>query len=175
LKFTSASLPGVYLIDIERAEDDRGSFGRTWCLREFDEHDLPSFVQANVSFNHRAGTVRGMHWQLAPHAEAKLVRCSRGALFDVVVDLRPESATYLQSFAEELSEGNGRMLFVPTGFAHGFQTLEDRTEVSYMISEFYAPEFQRGARYDDPAFAIEWPMEVTVIADKDRRWPPFRT
>jgi dTDP-4-dehydrorhamnose 3,5-epimerase len=174
VKFTQASLPGVYLIDIERVEDDRGSFARTWCAREFGEHDLPSFVQANVSFNHRKGTLRGMHWQAAPHAEGKLVRCSRGALFDVVVDLRPDSVTYLQSFGSELSERDGRMLFVPEGFAHGFQTLEDRTEVSYMISKFYVAESQRGARYDDPAFAIAWPLEVTVIADRDTRWPPFR-
>jgi dTDP-4-dehydrorhamnose 3,5-epimerase len=174
MKFTETGLVDAVVVDIEAIEDERGFFARGWCRREFEARGLPAVtVQANISFNKQRGTLRGLHWQDPPHAESKLMRCTRGGIFDVAVDLRPRSPTYLQWFGVELTEKNHRMLLVPEGFAHGFQTLEHCTEVFYMVSEFYAPEFERGARYDDPAFRIEWPLDVTEISDKDSSWPQF--
>jgi dTDP-4-dehydrorhamnose 3,5-epimerase len=174
VKFTPTALAGAWLIDVEPAEDERGFFARTWCRREFAEHGIDcDFVQASVSYNRAAGTLRGMHFQRPPHDESKLIRCVRGALYDVIVDIRRASGTYGHWFGVELSAENRRALFVPEGFAHGFITLADRTEVSYQISAYYTPGHAAGLRYDDPALAIEWPVAVEVIADKDREWPDF--
>lgn len=170
--FTETRLPGAFTIDLERREDDRGFFARVYCEREFREHGLmPHIAQANMSSNPRRGTLRGMHYQVEPFREAKLVRCTRGAIHDVIADLRPESPTHLQWVGVDLTAENGRMLYVPEGFAHGFVTLEDDTEVTYQVSEFYAPGAEQGIRWDDPALGIRWPAEVRVISDKDRAWP----
>lgn len=172
--FTPTPLAGATLIDLQPQVDTRGYFARTFCEREFAEHGLPArMVQGNVSFTHRAGTLRGMHWQAAPHQEDKLVRCLHGAIWDTIVDLRPHSPTYCRWLGVALSEDNGRMLLVPRGFAHGFMALSDNAVVSYQVSEFHAPGTQCGARYDDPAFGIEWPAPVRQIADKDLAWPDF--
>ncbi len=172
--FEETALPGACTIDIEKREDARGFFARGWCQREFADHGLASnLVQVNISCNKRAGTLRGMHWQTVPAAETKLVRCTRGAIYDVIVDLRPDSPTYRQWIGVELTAGNYRMLYVPEQFAHGFQTLEDDTEVTYQVSAFYTPEAERGARYNDPAFGITWPLPAEVISDKDRTWPDY--
>jgi len=173
--FTETTLKGAYLIELEKLEDERGFFARTWCRREFGARRLmPGCVQSNVSFSKRKGTLRGLHYQRAPYEEAKLVRCTRGAIYDVIVDLRPESPTHGEWIGVELTGEGGTMLYVPENFAHGFQTLEDHTEVAYQVSQFYAPEHERGIRYDDPAFGIRWPMEVAVISEKDRTWADFR-
>lgn len=154
--------------------DQRGFFARSYCEREFESHKLNSrFVQCNISFNKLRGTLRGMHFQSPPQAEAKLIRCTRGAIYDVIVDLRPESATFKQYFSAVLSEENGKMLYVPEGFAHGFQTLEDNTEVFYQMSQFYAPEHARGVRWNDPAFGIEWPAGEHTILERDQSFPDF--
>jgi dTDP-4-dehydrorhamnose 3,5-epimerase len=175
MEFVALPLAGAFAINLEPVGDDRGWFARTWCEREFADHGLSTrFVQANVSFNRRTGTLRGLHWQEAPHAEAKLVRVTAGAIWDVMVDLRPGSPTYLRHAGLRLDTGSGRMAYVPEGFAHGFITLSDDTEVAYQMSEFYAPGAARGARWDDPAFGIEWPLEPAMISPKDRTWPPFR-
>jgi dTDP-4-dehydrorhamnose 3,5-epimerase len=172
--FTKTALAGATIVDVERREDERGYFGRTYCEQEFQAHGLPAhMVQSNVSVTHRAGTMRGMHYQLAPHAEDKLVRCVRGAIWDVIVDIRPESPTYCQWTGVELSESSERMLLVPKGFAHGFITLTDDTMVNYQVSEFYTPAAEAGARHDDPAFAIKWPVPVLSMSDRDRTWPDF--
>ena len=172
--FTATELGSACLVDIERREDDRGFFARSWCAQEFEARGLnPRIAQCSVSFNVRAGTLRGMHYQAKPFEEAKLVRCTRGSLRDVIVDLRPDSPTYAKHLSVVLSADNRRMLYVPEGFAHGFITLEDATEVLYQISESYSPESQRGFRWNDPAFGIAWPMEVRVISDRDRTFPDF--
>lgn len=172
--FTPTGLAGAALVDPERREDARGYFARLYCEREFAEHGLPArMVQTNMSLTRRAGTLRGMHWQSTPHQEDKLVRCVRGCIWDVIVDIRPGSDTYCRWLGAELSESNGRMLFVPKGFAHGFVTLVEDSAVLYQMSEFYTPAAGRGARYDDPAFGIEWPVPVTDISQKDRDWPHF--
>lgn len=172
--FTETRLQGAYIIDLKRLEDERGFFARSWCRREFEEHGLnPNLVQCNVSYNHKKGTVRGMHLQIPPFAEAKLVRCTQGAIYDVIIDLRPESPTYLQWIGVELTARNRSALFVPEGFAHGFQTLEDDTEVFYQMSEFYSPECSRGYRWNDPTFNIQWPLPVSVISTKDVSLPDF--
>jgi len=172
--FTKTALPGATIVDMERREDARGYFGRTYCEREFAAHGLPTrMVQTNMSLTRRAGSLRGMHYQLAPHAEDKLVRCVQGAIWDAIVDIRPESPTYCQWIGVELSEANGRMLLVPQGFAHGFVTLTDDAAVTYQVSAFYTPQSERGARHDDPAFAIDWPVPVLDMSDKDRSWPAF--
>ena len=173
--FTETELPGAYVLDLERREDDRGFFARAWCMNELGEHGLDTrIVQANVSFNHRKGTLRGMHMQVAPYAEVKVIRATRGSILDVIVDLRPASPTYKRWAGVELSAANGRALYVPEGFAHGYQTLVDRTETLYQVSEAYAPGAEGGVRWDDPAFAIEWPpAETRVISDKDRAWPDY--
>jgi len=173
--FTKGPLPDTYLIDPDKKQDDRGFFARAFCEREFAEHGLVQhMVQTNVSFNARRGTLRGLHFQRAPHREVKLVRCTRGALYDVIVDVRPESAAYGEWMGVELSADSHRMLYVPEGFAHGFLTLEDDTEVTYQVSAFYTPGAEGGLRYDDPALAIDWPAPGRVISEKDRSWPAFQ-
>jgi dTDP-4-dehydrorhamnose 3,5-epimerase len=172
--FTETPLPGAFVIDPERIADDRGFFARTYCAREFEAHGLTTRVaQTNLSYNPRRGTLRGMHFQRAPFAEAKLVRCTRGAIHDVIIDLRPGSPTFRAHFGASLDAENRRMLYVPEGFAHGFLTLADDTEVSYQISQFYNSEHAGGVRWNDPAFAIAWPEEVRVIAQRDRTYPDF--
>jgi len=174
MKFTPLELAGAFVIDLERREDARGWFARTYCAREFEAHGLPThMVQTNMSLTRKAGTLRGMHFQLAPDAEDKLVRCVQGRIWDAIVDLRPQSPTYCRWFGTELSEENGRMLLVPKGFAHGFVTLSDDAAVTYQVSAYYAPPSERGARWDDPAFGIEWPVPVRDMSDKDRNWPAF--
>jgi dTDP-4-dehydrorhamnose 3,5-epimerase len=169
MRFTGTCLPGVFVIDPELAGDDRGSFTRTFCAEEFAAHGLnPAVAQCSTSFNHRRGTVRGLHYQLAPYAECKLVRCIRGAIYDVAVDLRRDSPTHRRWVSIELSQENGRMMFIPEGLAHGFQTLEDDTEVAYQMSQRFVPSHYRGVRYDDPVFGVEWPLPVTVISERDR-------
>ena len=170
--FTETTLGGSVIIDLELIEDDRGFFARAFCRREFEEHGLkPPIAQANVGFSRRKGSVRGMHFQYPPAAEAKLVRCTRGAILDVIVDLRPESPTFLDHVAVELTADNHRALYVPERFAHGYQVLEDATEMSYQASEFYTPEAEGGLRHDDPGLRLAWPLPVTEISDKDRTWP----
>jgi dTDP-4-dehydrorhamnose 3,5-epimerase len=172
--FTETKLPGSYLLELKKFEDERGFFARSWCQKEFEEHGLvPCVVQANVSYNVKQGTLRGMHYQAAPYAETKLVRCTRGALYDVIVDVRSSSPTYMQWFGVELSADNYKMLYVPEGFAHGFITLVDDTEATYQVSQFYTPGAERGLRYNDPLFAIEWPLPAAVISDKDSNWGDF--
>ncbi|MBX3058768.1 MAG: dTDP-4-dehydrorhamnose 3,5-epimerase [Anaerolineae bacterium] len=172
--FQETPLAGAYVIDIERLEDERGFFARTWCQREYTEHGLsPRLAQCSISFNKQKGTLRGMHYQLPPYAEAKVVRCTRGAIFDAIIDLRPESPTYKQHFGLTLTPESRTMLYVPEGFAHGLLTLEDNTEVLYLISEFYAPDYARGFRWNDPTFAIEWPAAVQVISERDAGYPDF--
>ena len=167
MKMVETPLEGVYVIEIEPAHDERGFFARTYCDSEFRAL-LPHIAQSSISFNTHRGTVRGMHYQRAPHAEAKLVRCTRGAVYDVVADLHTG-----RWFGTELTHDNDRMLFVPEGFAHGFQTIEDDTEVSYQTSREYHPEAAAGFRWNDPAFAIQWPVDLTLISERDRSWPDF--
>jgi dTDP-4-dehydrorhamnose 3,5-epimerase len=174
VNFKETQLKDVYLVELDRIEDERGFFARTWCVREFEEHGLnPNLVQCDVSFNKKKGTLRGMHYQAAPHEEAKLVRCIRGALYDVVIDLRPDAPTFKQWFGVELTAENRRALYIPEGFAHGFQTLKDDSEVHYQMSEFHHPESARGVRYDDPAFGIAWPSSHITISPKDKSFPPY--
>ena len=169
--FTETKLKGAFVIDIERREDSRGFFARAFCQHEFEAHGLkPVIAQANVAFNHKQGTLRGMHFQYPPAAETKLVRCTRGAILDIIVDLRPESPTYLQHVAVELSEDNHRSLYVPERFAHGYQVLRDKTETSYQVGEFYTPGCEGGLIYDDPRLGLSWPLPVTVVSDKDKVW-----
>jgi dTDP-4-dehydrorhamnose 3,5-epimerase len=172
MRFTETKVAGAWLVEPELLADERGFFARTWCAEEFADHGLnPRLAQANISFNHRRGTLRGMHYQAEPHAEAKLVRCTQGAIFDVAVDLRPDSPTHRAWYGVELSADNRAMLYVPEGCAHGFLTLTDATEVAYQMSAPYAPGAGRGVRFDDPAFGIEWPGEVLVINERDRGYP----
>jgi dTDP-4-dehydrorhamnose 3,5-epimerase len=172
MQFTPTPLAGACIIDLQRLEDERGFFARAFCQREFEELGInSSVVQANVSFNRCKGTLRGMHYQVAPALETKLVRCTRGAIIDVIVDLREDSSTYLQHITVELNAENHRALFVPENFAHGFQTLEDNTEVMYMVSGFYTPTCERGLRYSDPLLGIDWPATVVHLSDKDSQWP----
>ncbi len=172
--FEETPLKGAYLVYPEKREDPRGFFARTWCRHEFEEHGLVTDIaQTSISLSRRKGTLRGLHYQVHPAAETKLIRCTRGAIYDVIVDLRAEAPSFKRWFGIELTAENCTMCYVPTGFAHGFQTLTDDAEVCYQISPFYSPEHQRGARYDDPAFRIEWPVEITTISDKDRSWPDY--
>jgi len=169
--FTETKLRGAFILDLQRREDDRGYFARVFCQRELREHGLePVIAQANVAFNGRRGTLRGMHFQYPPAAETKLVRCTRGAILDVIVDLRPESPTYLEHIAVELTADNGRSLYVPQRFAHGYQVLEDLTETSYMVGEFYAPELEGGLPHDDARLGIRWPLPVGDMSEKDQGW-----
>ena len=172
--FTETALPGAWIVDAERLEDSRGFFARTWCEREFAERGLnPRLAQCNVSFNKRRGTLRGLHYQAAPHREAKLIRCTRGAIHDVILDLRPDSPTFRRHVAVVLDAESRRMLYVPEGLAHGFQTLEDDTEVFYQMSAFYAPDHARGVRWNDPAFGIQWPEAERTISERDQHYSDF--
>lgn len=173
--FKETMLPGAYVVELDKREDDRGFFARAWCAKECTAHGLTSHVvQANTSFNKKMGTLRGMHYQIAPHPEAKLIRCIRGSIYDVIIDLRPSSPTYKRWIGVELSAKNRSMLYVPENFAHGFITLEDDSEILYLVSEFYSPECERGVRYNDPAFGIVWPVKVQVISSKDQTWPDYQ-
>lgn len=175
MKFIPIPLKGAYLIDIEKLEDERGFFARAFCTEDFIEQGLEgSFIQLNNSFSVKKGTLRGLHYQLAPMQETKIVRCVKGAFYDVILDLREESETFGKSFGEVLSAENRRMMYVPKGFAHGFYTLEDETEVIYMVSQYYSPELERGVRWNDPAFAIRWPGEPQVISERDRRHADYK-
>jgi len=174
MKFTETPLKGAYVIELEKRGDDRGFFARFFCEREYQAHGLNHhIVQINNSLSKVKGTLRGMHYQLAPKAEDKVIRCLRGALFDAIIDLRPGSPTFLKHFTIELTAENRTMLYVPKGFAHGFLTLTEDTESFYLVTEFYSPEKERGVRYNDPKFGIRWPMEPAVISDKDRNQPDF--
>lgn len=169
--FAETKLKGAYVIDLERREDDRGFFARTFCQHEFEEHGLkPVIAQANVAFNRAKGTLRGMHFQFPPAGETKLVRCPRGAILDIIVDLRPESRTYLEHVAVELTSDNRRALYVPERFAHGYQVLEDATETTYQVGEFYTPSAEGGLRFDDPGLGLSWPLPVAEISEKDEAW-----
>jgi len=172
--FRETKLPGVFEIDIEAKPDERGFFARTWCQEEFAAHGLNTkLVQCSLSFNIGKGTMRGMHYQVAPHAESKLVRCTRGAVFDVVLDLRPQSPTFKDWISVILTAENRKTIYVPEGCAHGFLTLEEGTEVLYQMSVFQSPELARGVRFDDPAFRIAWPEKIEVISERDRNYPEF--
>ena len=172
MKFYTAELEGACIIELEKLKDHRGFFARTWCQKELEEHGLSARIaQANVSFNTRAGTLRGMHYQVAPYEETKLIRCTQGALYDVIIDLRRGSPTYKQWMGVELTAKNYKMLYVPAHFAHGFVTLEDYTEVIYFMSDFYTHGAERGLRWNDPEFGISWPHPVEVISQKDANWP----
>ena len=172
MRFTETKVAGAFLIEPEPIADERGFFARTWCREEFADQGLnPELAQANISFNHHKGTLRGLHYQAAPHEEAKLVRCTRGAIWDLALDLRPGSPTYRAWSGAELSDANRAMLYVPEGCAHGFLTLTDDAEVAYQMSAPYAPEAARGVRFDDPAFGISWPGEVVVVNERDRGYP----
>ena len=169
--FTETNLPGAYIIELRPSHDERGFFARSWCQREFAARGLKTEVrQCNISFNKQKGTLRGMHYQAKPHEEAKLVTCIRGAVHDVIIDLRPNSPTFKQWLGVELNHQDRRMLYIPEGFAHGFQTLEDNTEVFYYMFEFYHPESARGIRWDDPVFAITWPLDVAKISPNDKSY-----
>jgi dTDP-4-dehydrorhamnose 3,5-epimerase len=171
MQFTETKLRGAYIIELERREDSRGFFARAFCQKEFAAHELkPLIAQANVAYNFKKGTLRGMHFQFPPAAETKLVRCTRGAILDIIVDLRPESSSYLRHVAVELNEENGRALYVPERFAHGYQTLNDNTETSYQVGEFYAPDYESGLMHDDPRLGLEWPLPVAMISEKDQKF-----
>jgi dTDP-4-dehydrorhamnose 3,5-epimerase len=175
MKFTETGLAGAFLLDIEPREDQRGFFARTFCRREFEEHGLETnLAQCSLSFNLLRGTLRGVHFQRPPCQEAKIIRCTAGAIFDVIVDLRTDSPTFLKHFAVPLTADNRRSLYVPKNFAHGFQTLADETEVFYQMSEFYAPETAAGLRWNDAALAIAWPLAVSVISDQDASYADFQ-
>jgi len=172
--FTETKLPGAFILDIERREDSRGFFARVFCQHEFEAHGLkPLIAQSNIAYNRKKGTIRGMHFQFPPSAETKLVRCTRGAILDIIVDLRPESRTYLEHIAVELSAENSRALYVPERFAHGYQVLRDETETSYQVGEFYTPGSEGGLLYNDPKLGLTWPLPVSVISDKDQVWIPL--
>jgi dTDP-4-dehydrorhamnose 3,5-epimerase len=172
--FTETRLKGAFVIDLDRKKDERGYFARAFCQKDFQEHGLKSVIaQANIASNLKKGTLRGMHFQYPPAAETKLVRCTRGAILDIIVDLRPESSTYLQHIAVELNEDNMTALYVPERFAHGYQALRDNTDSSYQVGEFYTPNAEGGLRYDDPRLGLEWPMPVSVISPKDQAFRPL--
>jgi len=174
MHFKASAIFGAIVIDPNRREDERGYFSRAWCIQEFGDNGINFVpVQENLGFSIRKGTVRGMHFQTEPALEAKLVRCTRGRIFDVVVDLRPESPSYRKWYGAELSAENGRILYVPERCAHGYQTLEDSTDVYYLTSQFYTPKAARGVRFDDPTFSIDWPLAATTISEQDRNWPLF--
>ena len=171
MKFIETKLKGAFIIDPELKQDHRGFFARTFCAKEFEAYDIKSTVaQCNLSFNYKKGTLRGMHYQIPPATETKLIRCTKGAIYDVIVDMRPDSSTYLQHIGVELTAENRRALYVPEMFAHGYQALADETEVIYQVSEFYTPNRERGLRYDDPSLEIEWPLPVSEISEKDTNW-----
>lgn len=170
--FTETRLSGAYIVDLEPRNDERGFFARSWCVNEFTKHGLNSnLAQCNISFNKSKGTLRGMHYQVTPYQEEKLIRCTMGMIYDVIIDLREESPTFKQWFSVELSAENRRALYVPKGFAHGYQTLMDNTETTYQVTEFYHPEAERGMRWNDPVFVVHWAAPVMVISEKDRNHP----
>lgn len=170
--FKETKLKGAYIIDLEPIKDERGFFARCFCQKEFEKYGLnPHIAQCNISYNKKRGTLRGMHYQVAPHEEAKLVRCTMGAIYDVIIDLRPNSATFKRWIAVELTKENLQLLYVPEGFAHGFQTLTDNAELIYYHSAFYSPEYERGLRFDDPTLAINWPLPAGAISPKDQSYP----
>ncbi len=170
--FHETKLKGAYIVELDKREDERGFFARAYCAREFEEHGLrPQMVQANTSYNHKKGTLRGMHYQVPPASEPKFIRCIRGAVWDVIIDMRPESPTYLEHIGIELSADNRRAIYVPDLFAHGNQALTDGAELFYLVGEYYTPGCERGVRFDDPAVGIDWPLPVTVISEKDANWP----
>ncbi len=172
--FTETKLKGAFVLDLERREDNRGFFARVFCQREFEQHGLkPTIAQANIAFNKKTGTLRGMHFQFPPAGESKLVRCTRGGILDIIVDLRPESPSYLDHVAVELTAHNHRALYVPERFAHGYQVLEDGTETSYQVGEFYTPGAEGGLLYRDPMLGLTWPLPVTEISPKDDAWKPL--
>lgn len=172
--FTRTPLQDAFLIQIEPISDERGFFARSWCQQEFEQHGLnPCLKQCNISFNQKRGTLRGMHYQIEPYEEDKLVRVTQGAIYDVIIDLRPYSPTYKQWFGVELTSEGYEMLYIPKGFAHGFQTLTDKAEVFYQISEFYTPDYGRGVRWNDPVFDIHWPVEDKIISSKDQSYTDF--
>ncbi len=172
MEFTETNLKGACVLRLKKIEDERGFFARAWCREEFLQHGLnPDMTQLNTAFSHRRGTVRGLHYQLAPHTEAKFIRCTRGAIFDVIVDLRPGSPTLGSWYGIELTADNGLMLYAPEGFAHGYQTLQDNTDMYYFTSAAYAPSAARGLRYNDPLVRIEWPLPVSVVSAVDLKWP----
>lgn len=172
--FTETKLKGAFIIDLERREDSRGFFARGFCMNEFKERGLkPVIAQANMAYNRKSGTVRGMHFQYPPAAETKLVRCTRGAIVDIIVDLRPESSTFLEHISVELNEDNQRALYVPERFAHGYQALRDNTDTSYQVGEFYSPSNEGGIMYNDPRLGLRWPLPVTVVSEKDRKFQPL--
>jgi dTDP-4-dehydrorhamnose 3,5-epimerase len=175
MHFTETEIPGAYVVELDKREDERGFFARGWCRKEFRQHGLADIVsQVNISYNRHQHTMRGFHYQVAPAQEDKLLRCTRGAIHDVMIDLRPDSPTYMRHISLVLSAANYKMLQVPKGCANAFLTLEDETEVTYLVSEFYTPAAERGIRWDDPAFDIRWPVaEPAVISDKDRSWPDY--
>jgi dTDP-4-dehydrorhamnose 3,5-epimerase len=174
--FSETELKDAFIIDLEEKHDHRGFFARSFCAEEFAAHGLKSVVaQCNLSFNHKKGTLRGMHYQTTPAAETKLVRCTQGAIYDVIIDMRPESPTFLSHFGIELTALNRRALYIPEMFAHGYQALTDEAEVVYQVGEFYTPGYEHGLRYDDPFFNIEWPLAVTEISEKDSNWPLFKS
>jgi len=174
MRFDGTDLSGAFVVDLEPREDERGFFARAWCVDEFEEHGLETtVVQCNVSFNRHRGTVRGMHFQLPPHDEVKIIRCTRGAIYDVLVDLRPDSPTYREWIGVELTAENRRALYAPKGTAHGYQTLADETETFYQVSAAYAPGAEGGVRWDDPSFGVAWPLPVATISEKDASWPDY--
>jgi len=174
--FTETGLKGAYIIDINKLADDRGYFARTFCKNEFDKVGLePNIAQTNMSFNPKKGTLRGMHYQVSPYEETKLVKCTSGAIYDIIIDLRKDSPTYFKWIGVELSEDNNRMLYVPKDFAHGFITLADNTAIQYMVSQFYAPGAEKGIKWDDPKFNIHWPIDIAVISEKDNTHPYFNS
>jgi dTDP-4-dehydrorhamnose 3,5-epimerase len=176
MNFIETELKGAFIIDVQSLEDERGFFMRSWCEKEFKNHGLVSrMVQANISVNKKKGTLRGLHYQVAPFEEAKLMRCTRGAIFDVIIDLQPESPTYKNWLGVELTAKNHKMFYIPEGFAHGYQTLEDDTEVFYQVSQFYSPESERGVNWDDPIFEVEWPItDDIIISAKDKNWASYQ-
>ena len=174
MKFIETELKEAFIIDPEILEDERGFFARTFCRREFEQHGLnPHFVQCSISFNRKKGTLRGMHYQASPFEEIKIVRCTMGAIYDVIIDLRSDSETFMCWIAVELTAENRKMICIPEGFAHGFQTLENDTEVFYQMSEFYAPEYARGVRWNDPKFNIKWPDDIRIISEKDKNFKDY--
>ncbi len=172
--FKETKLKGAYVIDIEKLNDERGFFARAWCQKEFIDNGLESnLAQVNVSYNKVKGTLRGMHYQMSPYQEVKIVRCTKGAIYDVIIDLRAESPTFKKWIGVELTSDNYRLLYVPEDFGHGFQTLVDNTEITYQVSQFYSPGAERGIRWNDPVLEIDWPLKPSMISDKDKNWPDY--
>ncbi|MDN5203117.1 dTDP-4-dehydrorhamnose 3,5-epimerase [Fulvivirgaceae bacterium BMA10] len=175
MKFTETKLKGAFIIELDQLKDERGFFARSWCKKEMEDHGLnANVVQSNVSYNIEKGTLRGLHYQKDPYQETKLVRCTRGALYDVIIDLRKDSPTYMEWIGVELTAENYKMLYVPQDFGHGFITLEDQTEATYQVTQFYTPGAEGGIRWDDPAFNIEWPISPKVVSDKDQSHPDYQ-